>query len=207
MISGIGNSASYWSSLFATNNTSSSSATSGSTSLTQTEQQLFAGIDTDGDGGISQSEFTRFLNQTAQAAGNTSDQTQAANALFAKMSGGSGSISLQQFEADAGDLVTQLQSEIAAGSASAGSASSSATSSLLSQLAQSAQSLASGSAASIATPSSSQASSNNANTSNGQSHHHHGREVGSSLISQFMQQYQAAGATSSAAAPMLSASA
>jgi hypothetical protein len=208
MISDIGNNTSYYSSLFATNSTNGSSAGSGSASLAQVEQQLFASIDTNGNGSISQGEFTSFLNKTAASAGNASDQTQAANALFAKMSGGTGAISLQQFQADAGDLLSQLQSEIAAGSASTPTTgSSSATSSLLSQLAQSAQALVSGSAASIASPSNSSATSSSNHSTNTSGHHrHHGGEVGNSLISQFMQQYQAAGGTS-AATSTLSASA
>ena len=46
MISGIGSSTSYYSSLFATNGTSGSSATGSSSSLSQTEEKLFAAIDT-----------------------------------------------------------------------------------------------------------------------------------------------------------------
>ena len=211
MISGIGNDASYYSSMFgsplASNSMNGSSAASGSTSLAQAEQQLFAGIDTNADGSISQSEFTGFLNKTAAAYGNTADQTQAANALFAKISGGGNSISLSQFQADAGDLVSQLQSEIAAGSGSTGtSTGSSAVSSLLGQLARAAQALVSGSAASIATSSNSNTFSNSSNTRASQHHHHPGREVGNSLISQFMQQYQAAGATSTPAVSTVSAS-
>lgn len=202
MISAIGSASSYLSSLFGTNGTNSSNASS---SLAQTEEQLFASIDTNGDGSISQSEFSGFLNKTAAAAGDNASQTQAANSLFAQMSGGSGSISLQQFEANAGGLVNPLQSEIAAGSAS-GTGSSSATE-ILSQL-QSAQTLAAGSAASIASSSSSNtASSNTSNTGGTGHHHHHGHGGGSPLISQFLQQYQATGATSTPVVSTLSASA
>jgi hypothetical protein len=208
MISGIGNSSSYLSSLFGTNGTGSSNASS---SLSQTEEELFASIDTDGSGGISQSEFSSFLNKTAAAAGDNTSQTQAANSLFSQMSGGSSSISLQQFQANAGDLVTQLQSEIAAGSASSTSGSSSTsstTSALLSQLTQSAQTLAAGSAAGIANASNSSSTSNTNNTSNSTGHHHHhGHGGGSSLISQFLQQYQSTGATSATATSTISASA
>ncbi|MGH8322504.1 MAG: hypothetical protein ACRETD_01685, partial [Steroidobacteraceae bacterium] len=205
MISGIGSSTSYCSSPFATNGTSNSNSSS---SLAQTEQQLFCAIDANGDGGLSQGELTNFLDKTAAATGGSSNQTQAAAALFSRMSNGSGSISLQQFQSNAGDLVTQLQSERAAGSAaSSGSSSSSATSSLLSQMVQSAQSLAAGSAAAIANSTSSSATSNTNNSSSTGQHHHHGHGGGgSSLISQFMQQYQAAGATS-ATSSILSASA
>lgn len=204
MISAIGSASSFLSSLFGTNGTNSSNASS---SLAQTEEQLFASIDTNGDGSISQSEFSGFLNKTAAAAGDNASQTQAANSLFAQMSGGSGSISLQQFEANAGGLVNQLQSEIAVGSAS-GTGSSSTTSDLLSQLTQSAQTLAAGSAASIASSSSSTtASSNTSNTGSTGHHHHHGHGGGSPLISQFLQQYQATGATSTPVVSTLSASA
>jgi hypothetical protein len=200
MISGIGSSTNYFSSLFATNGTSGSSSTS---SLAQTEEKLFAGIDTNGDGSISQSEFSSFLGQAAAATGGTAPSTAQANALFSQMSNGGSSISLQQFESNAGDLVTALQNEIAAGSSSSGTSS---TSSLLSQLVQSAQSLVAGSAAGITSSNSSNATSNT-NSSNSTSHHHHGHGGGGSLISQFMQQYQAAGATTTTAASTLSATA
>lgn len=203
MISGIGNSPGFYS---GTNSTSS---------LAQSEERLFAAIDTNGDGGISQSEFSNFLDEAGVAAGGSSGQPAAANALFAQMSGGSGSIGLQQFQANAGDLVTQLQKEMAAGSSGTSSAGgtsgangSAAISDLLSQLTQAAQSLVAGSAAGIANAQNSATNTSQASSSG--SHHHghgHGHGGGGSLISQFMQQYQAAGATSAAAAPTISASA
>ena len=202
MISGIGSSTNYFSSLFATNGTSGSSSTS---SLAQTEEKLFAGIDTNGDGSISQGEFSSFLGQAAAATGGTAPSTAQANALFSQMSNGGSSISLQQFESNAGDLVTALQNEIAAGSSASGTSS---TSSLLSQLAQSAQSLVAGSAAGITSSNSSNATSNTNSSNSAAHHHHHGHGGGgSSLISQFMQQYQAAGATTTTAASTLSATA
>ena len=203
MISGIGSSTNYFNSLFATNGTSGSSGTS---SLAQTEEKLFAGIDTNGDGSISQGEFSSFLGQAAAATGGTAPSTAQANALFSQMSNGGSSISLQQFESNAGDLVTALQNEIAAGSSSSSSGTSS-TSSLLSQLVQSAQSLVAGSAAGITSSNSSNATSNTNSSSSTSHHHHHGHGGGGSLISQFMQQYQAAGATTTTAASTLSATA
>ena len=201
MISGIGSSTNYFNSLFATNGTSGSSGTS---SLAQTEEKLFAGIDTNGDGSISQGEFSSFLGQAAAATGGTAPSTAQANALFSQMSNGGSSISLQQFESNAGDLVTALQNEIAAGSSSSGTSS---TSSLLSQLVQSAQSLVAGSAAGITSSNSSNATSNTNSSNSTGHHHHHGHGGGGSLISQFMQQYQAAGATTTTAASTLSATA
>ena len=201
MISGIGSSTNYFNSLFATNGTGSSSGTS---SLAQTEEKLFARIDTNGDGSLSQSEFTSFLDHAAAAGGGSAPSTAQANALFSQMSNGSNSISLQQFESNAGDLVTALQSEIAAGSSSSATSS---MSSLLSQLTQSAQSLVAGSAAGITSHNSSNATSNT-NSSNGTGHHHrHGHDGGGSLISQFMQQYQAAGATTATVSSTLSTTA
>ena len=189
MISGIGSSANYFSSLFATNGTSNSS---GASSLSQTEEKLFAGIDTNGDGSLSQSEFTSFLDQAAAATGGAAPSTAQANALFSQMSNGGSSISLQQFESNAGDLVSALQS----GSTSASSASSSSSiSDLLSQLTQGVQSLVAGSAAGITASNNSNATSNTNSSNSTSHHHHHGHGGGSSLISQFMQQYQAAGAT------------
>jgi hypothetical protein len=204
MINGIGSSASYFSSLFGTSSTNSTSASNSASQLAQTEEKLFASIDSDGNGSISQSEFSSFLNQSAAAAGTSAPSQSAANTLFGQMSGGSDSISLQQFQSNAGDLVSQLQSEIAAGKS--GGASSDATA-LLTQLAQSAASLAAGSAAGIASSSSSSAASNTQNTANSGQHHHHGHGGGGSLISQFMQQYQAAGATPATATSTVSASA
>ena len=76
MIDGIGSSTSYLSSLFATNGSSASGSTTGSaSSLAQTEEKLFAAIDSNGDGSISQSEFSSFLGQASGASG--SSQTQA----------------------------------------------------------------------------------------------------------------------------------
>jgi hypothetical protein len=200
MISGIGSSMSFYnnSSLFATNGANSTSGSSSSSSLAQTEQRLFAAIDTNGDGGISQSEFTNFLDQTSAAGGSNPSQ---AAALFSQMSNGGNSISLQQFESNAGDLVSALHSQTPAGSSSS---SSSAVSALLSNLTQSTQSLIAGSAAGIANSTNSTATSNTQNASGG-GHHHHGHG-GGSLISQFMQQYQAAGATT-ATSSVLNASA
>jgi hypothetical protein len=201
MISGIGASASYFNSLFATHGPSGSGGTNSATPLAQTEEKLFAAIDSNGDGSISQSEFSSFLDQSAAAAGAGAPPQAAASALFNQMSGGSGSISLQQFEANAGDLVSQLQSEISAGKSGGGS---SAIAALLGQLSQSMASLAAGSAASIASSSQSNAASNTNNTGNSAHHHHHGGH-GGSLISQFMQQYQAAGAAPTTVAATVSA--
>jgi hypothetical protein len=196
MISGIGSSTNYYSSLFAAQGTSNGS--SGTSGLAQTEEKLFARIDTNGDGSLSQSEFTSFLDQAGAATGSAAPSTAQANALFAQMSNGGNSISLQQFESNAGDLVTALQKEIAAGSSSASSASS--TSELLSQLTQSAQSLVAGSAAGITSRNSSNATSNTNSSNSTGHHHHHGHGGAGSLISQFMQQYQAAGATTTTTA-------
>lgn len=204
MINGIGSSSSYFSSLFAPSGTNSTSAGSSATQLAQTEEKLFASIDTNGDGSVSQSEFSSFLDQSAAAAGASAPTQSAASTLFGQLSGGGDSISLQQFQANAGDLVSQLQSEIAAGKS--GGVSSDATS-LLTQLAQSAASLAAGSAAAITSSSGSTTTSNTHNTSNSGQHHHHGHGGSGSLISQFMQQYQAAGATATTAASTVSASA
>ena len=202
MISGIGSSANYFNSLFAAQGTSGSSGTS---SLAQTEEKLFARIDTNGDGSLSQGEFTSFLDQASAATGSAAPSTAQANALFSQMSNGGNSISLQQFESNAGDLVTALQNEIAAGSSSSSSASS--TSDLLSQLTQSVQSLVAGSAAGITSSNSSNATSNTNSSNSTSQHHHHGHGGAGSLISQFMQQYQAAGATTTTTAATLSTSA
>ena len=192
MMNGIGSSSSYYSS-------------NSANSLSQTEEKLFAAIDTDGDGSITQSEFSNFLNQSASASGSGAPTQAAETTLFGQLSGGGDSISLQQFQANAGDLYSQLQSEIAAGKSGD---TSTAASALLTQLSQSAASLAAGSAAGIASSSSSSAASNTHNTSNTGHHSHHGHGGhGGSLISQFMQQYQAAGATPATSGATVSTSA
>ena len=189
MINSIGSSSSYYNSLFATNGTSGTGSTNSSSSLSQTEEQLFAAIDTNGDGSLSQTEFDNFLQQ---ASGSTN--TTQANALFSQLSGGS--VSLQQFESNAGTLASALT-----GSSASGSSSSSSAASLLSQLQQSAQSLVSASAASI-TGSQNSSSTSNTNGSNSTGHHGHHGHGGNSLISQFVQQYQAAGGTTAAASTL-----
>lgn len=192
MMNGIGSSSSYY------------SANSASR-LSQSEEKLFAAIDTNGDGSLSQGEFGSFLNQSAATAGAGAPTQAAQSTLFGQLSGGGDAISLQQFQANAGDLFSQLQSEIAAGRSGSTSTGASA---LLSQLSQSAASLAAGSAAGIASSSSSSATSNTHNTGNTGHHSHHGHGGhGGSLISQFVQQYQAAGATPSTAPATVSTSA
>jgi len=195
MINGIGSGAGYYTPLFSTNSTGGV-AGNGASGLAQTQQKLFGAIDGDGDGSISRSELTGFLNKTAAAAGGSGDQTQAANSLFARMSAGSGSISLRQFESNAGALVSQLKSELASADSSTGT--SAANSALLANLKQVAQTLAAGSAASIAGAQHGTAAQGVGDTG-GHNHHGragHGHAGGGSLISQFMQQYQSAGATS-----------
>lgn len=72
MISGIGGSTNYFNSLFATNGTGGSGATS---SLAQTEEKLFARIDSNGDGSLSQSEFTSHNNSNATSNTDSSSST------------------------------------------------------------------------------------------------------------------------------------
>jgi len=201
MISGIGSSMSYFNSpLFATNGANSTSGSNSSSRFAQTEERLFAAIDTNGDGSLNQSEFTNFLDKTSAAAGG--NPSQAASALFSQMSNDGSSISLQQFESNVGNLVSALSGQPPAGSSSG---SSSVVSTLLSNLTQSAQSLIAGSAAGIANSTNSTATSNT-HDANGAGHNHHHRHSDGSLISQFMRQYQAAGATA-ATSSVLSASA
>ena len=66
MINSIGSSSSYYNSLFGasgTSGTSSTGSTSGSSSLAQTEEQLFAAMDTDGNGSVSESKFSNFRSE------------------------------------------------------------------------------------------------------------------------------------------------
>jgi len=189
MISGIDSSMSYFNSpLFATNGANGTSGSNSSSRLAQTQERLFAAIDTNGDGSINQSEFANFIDKTSAASGG--NPSQAASASFSQMSNGGSSISLQQFESNAGNLVSALSGQPPAGSSSSNS---SAVSTLLSNLTQSAQSLIAGSAAGIANSTNSTATSNTHDASGAGHHRHHGH--GGPLISQFMQQYQAAGAT------------
>ena len=170
MISSIGSSLAYY------GQTQSQSSTA---SLSQTEEKLFADIDTNGDGSVSKSELTSFLDKSSSAMGTTQPSDSTVSSLFASLdSSGDGSISLSEFQSNASSLADQLRS----------------------QLAQ---------AASNITNSADQQSGTGTSTSstNGSHHHHHGAppaggsdQSEDSLIAQLLQQYQdTASGTSSTA--------
>ena len=95
--------------------------------LAQTEEQLFANIDTNGDGSISQSELTRFMSQLS-AAGSASLPVNSSSLYSALDTSGGSGISLQDFQSNIGTFVDALRSQLAAAQAgTAGSATAAAT--------------------------------------------------------------------------------
>ena len=168
MISGIGGS--FGSMYPGCGSAPGASSAASASSLAQTQEKLFAAIDTNGDGSVSQAELQSFFDKVSSATGNSQSDV---SSLFSSLdSSGDGSISLQEFQSNAADLVTQLRSQLASASSNANS---SATSS--------------GNATSA---------SNSSQSSHAHHHHHHGGagEGEGSLVAQLLQQY---GATSSAA--------
>src|ERR1700761_2984384 len=87
MISGIGSSTVNW------NATSTSSS-----QISQTEQQLFGTIDTNGSGSISNTELSSFLSKYAGSGSNQSSGSSANSLISAMDTNGDGTISLQEFE-------------------------------------------------------------------------------------------------------------
>lgn len=180
MISAIGSGVGYPGPLTAGSSNANGAGSTGATSLAQTEEKLFAALDTNGDGSISQTELQSFFSQVSARTG--AAQPADTSSLFSSLdSSGDGSISLQEFQSGAGDLVDQLRSQLATGAAAAtaANANSSATS------------------AANATDGTNAAQSHH-------SHHHHGGGGGGAgqggLIASLLQQYQASGAVSGAAA-------
>jgi hypothetical protein len=105
MISSIGNSLPYY---------GQTQAQSGTASLSQTEEKLFAQIDSDGNGSISKSELTNFLDKVSGSLGGTQPSGAAASSLFTSMdSSADGSISLSEFQGNASSLADQLRSQLA----------------------------------------------------------------------------------------------
>ena len=164
-----------------------SQSQSSTTRLSQTEEKLFADIDTNGDGSVSKSELTSFIDKSSGAMGATQPSDSTVSSLFASMdSSGDGSISLSEFQSNASSLADQLRS----------------------QLAQAASSSGSSSAATSASSSSSDGTTGASTSSTTGSHyHHHGAPPAGgadssegSLIAQLLQQYQdtASGASATA---------
>ena len=178
MISSIGSSLAYY---------GRSQSQGSAASLSQTEEKLFADIDTNGDGSVSKSELTSFIDKSSGAMGATQPGDSTVSSLFASMdSSGDGSISLSEFQSNASSLADQLRS----------------------QLAQAASSSGSSSAATSASSSSSDGTTGASTSSTTGAHHHHhgappaggGDQGEGSLIAQLLQQYQdtASGASATA---------
>ncbi len=192
MISGVGSSTALWSSLYA-GSSGSSTAAGSSADLSQIEQNLFAKIDTNGDGTIDKTELSNFFNsmsaQGSTAAGATAAAVPATSAsvdtgaLFSSLdTSGDGSISEQEFSANVGSLVDQLRSQLTANVAN---------------------SAASATAAATTQSSATQQTDTSNNT---QSHHHHGHghrgdaNSTNGLVGALLRQYSMASAGSSGAA-------
>src|SRR6266702_2837909 len=108
-----------------------SQSQSSTTSLSQTEEKLFADIDTNGDGSVSKSELTSFLDKSSGAMGATQPSDSTVSSLFASMdSSGDGSISLSEFQSNASSLADQLRSQLAQAASSSGSSSAATSASL-----------------------------------------------------------------------------
>jgi EF-hand domain pair len=154
-------------------------------SLAQTEEKLFADIDTNGDGSVSKSELTSFLDKSSGAMGATQPSDSTVSSLFASMdSSGDSSISLSEFQGNASSLADQLRSQLAQAASNSSSAVTSASSS-----------------------SSDGTTGASTSSTTGSHHHHHGAPPAGggdqgegSLIAQLLQQYQdTASGTSSTA--------
>ena len=124
MISGVGSSTALWSPLYA-GSSGSSTAAGSSADLSQIEQNLFAKIDTNGDGTIDKTELSNFFNSLSAQGSSTAGATAAAvpatgaavntSSLFSSLdTSGDGSISAQEFSANVGSLVDQLRSQLTA---------------------------------------------------------------------------------------------
>ena len=114
---------SYLSSLFGTNGTngtsSTSSASSSSSLSAQTEEELFASIDSERRRQYQPERIQQLLQPGDRH--RRQHRERRPNALFSQMSGGAAARSvLQQFESNAGDLASGLQSGSTASSSSVG---------------------------------------------------------------------------------------
>ena len=91
----------------------SASSASSTGNLAQLETQLFARIDTNGNGSISQSELTNFLNTLTSAKQSASPGANASSLLNALDTSGAGGISLQSFQSNIGTFLSALRSQLA----------------------------------------------------------------------------------------------
>ena len=128
MSSAISSATAAWPSLFGSTCGAASSSSSGASGLAQAEQQLFAAIDTNGNGSISQNELTHFMSALSGSASPT--PSSAASTLFGALatngsgssasSSSSGGISLQDFQSNISTFLTALRSQLAAATATGG---------------------------------------------------------------------------------------
>ena len=127
MSSAISSATAAWPSLFGSTCGAASSSSSGASGLAQAEQQLFAAIDTNGNGSISQSELTHFMSALSGSASPT--PSSAASTLFGALatngsssasSSPGGGISLQDFQSNISTFLTALRSQLAAATATGG---------------------------------------------------------------------------------------
>ena len=127
MSSAISSATAAWPSLFGSTCGAASSSSSGASGLAQAEQQLFAAIDTNGNGSISQNELTHFMSALSGSASPT--PSSAASTLFGALatngsssasSSPGGGISLQDFQSNISTFLTALRSQLAAATATGG---------------------------------------------------------------------------------------
>jgi len=156
---------------------SGAARTNNTTGLSQARQGLFARIDTNGDGSISQGELTSFLNQLAAARGSSAPSAATVSSLFSALdTNHNGSISQQEFQGGGASLFDQLRGQIVSNAATMASVTASAASNATSVLGTHA----------------------GAGAAHG---HHHGGHGGTSgqqsVAAQMLQQYQGNGTTPS----------
>ena len=110
MISTISGGASAWPSATCGQSVNSASSTG---NLAQLETQLFASIDTNGNGSISQSELANFMNTLTSAKQSASTSASASSLFHALDTSGASGISLQSLQSNIGTFLSALRSQLA----------------------------------------------------------------------------------------------
>jgi len=91
----------------------SASSASSPDNLAQLETQLFARIDTNGNGSISQSELANFINTLTSAKHSASTGASASSLFNALDTSGASGISLQSLQSNIGTFLSALRSQLA----------------------------------------------------------------------------------------------
>ena len=110
MISTISGGSSAWPSAACGQSASSASSPG---NLAQLETQLFARIDTNGNGSISQSELANFMNTLTSATQSASSGASSSSLFNALDTSGASGISLQSLQSNIGTFLSALRSQLA----------------------------------------------------------------------------------------------